>query len=518
MIGSIAGCKSDGPVDPPPPVDQAPVVNTWTANPPSVLVGGTVTFPYNASDSDSNLDSLVASFEPGARQVLTPGTAQASGQLNHTYNTPGTYNTTLTAWSKGKSAQRSASVVVSTDPAPNIILNAVNTPEGSHKRIAKSAIATDNDPLTFEAFSQHANLLAQFVGDSLDIRGADEDVNGTYQLLLRVRDTHNNTVEKTVPVTIDPRDVISGRVRDIMEGQYVVSAHPELVMQGPFTGWVKVDGVAYSVDGNGNFKTGKLIPSAHTIERFLTNGVDSSFVATDNVASGDRVFDAFVHTNAGTGVTLDALRQFYFEANFRYFQNRLTGFDFSNALNQRFYLAGKDTTIGITVLQRLTPNQQNGVEFAIMNDWFALLPPDKRPQIYKAPQGESIPYIIENGNWRPPHGTGHLFIQNNSGANGTFVAYYDATGLVAHSCNITLRNDGSNTPPYHGFMRVAINQEAGSWLCSPTGQVNDGRLWGKTVFHELGPTDAPTGADMKLLYMVVGVPLGTHIDAQWKLP
>lgn len=514
-LSLFGGCKSD-PSSTPPPEDQAPVVNAWSANPPSVIVGGTVNFPYNASDSDSNLDSLVATYEPGSVQKLTPGTQQASGQLSHAYNTPGTYNTTLTAWSKGKSAQRSASVVVATDPVPVIILNSINTPEGSHKRIAKSAIATDNGPITFEAVSQHANLVAQFVGDSLDVRGLDEDVNGTYNLLLRVRDNASNTVEKVVPVTIDPRDVISGRVRDFMEGQYVVAAHPELVMQGPFSGWVKVDGVAYSVDAAGNFKTGKLIPSSHTIERFLTNGADSSFVATDNVVSGDRVFDAFVHTNAGTGVTLDALRQFYIEANFGLgIQKKLRGFDFSNAQSQRYYLAGKDTTIGPIIYHKLLPLQQDGAGYAIENDWLNLLAPNKRPQIYKAPQGESLP-VLSNGRLIP--GTGLIMINNNSGANGTFIAQYESNMLIVESCNITLWNSGSNTPPYYGFIRGTINQEAGSWLCSPTGQVNDGRLGGKTVFHQLFWTDTPTGADIKLLYMVVGIPLGTHIDTQWKLP
>lgn len=511
----LFGCKSDStaPVD----SDQPPSVESFLSR---LVAAREFKLIFTIKDPDSPLDSVSISFgDATPSRVLRAWGQTRTDSIFYTYTSEGQYAALLTVFSKGKTGSKNTTVSAG-DLPPVIMLSSLSGSEGSLKRIAKAGLAHDpeNDPFTLEVSSQSAGFLARFVGDSLEYGCTDPDVNGTFSLLLRATDNRSRVVEKTVPVSIAARDDISGRVHDIMEGQYVVAAHPELVMQGPFTGWVKIDGQTYAVDANGNFASAKLVPGTHTIERFLTNGIDSSFIASDDVAAGDRTFDAFVHTNAGTRLTLDALRQFYFEANLRARGNRLNGFDFSNAQSQRYYLAGKDTAIAGLVLRRLTPNQQDGAEYTIVNDWFVLLPPDKRPQIYKAPQGESLPYINENGFWRPPIGLGGIFIDNNSGSNGTFSVFYDPAGFIAQRCHITLRNNGSNSPPYYGFNRSTINQEAGSWLCSPTGNVTDSRLGGKTVFHEFAPTYTPTEADMKLLYMVLKVPLGTYIDDQWKLP
>ncbi len=507
----LAGCKADEATA---PVDTPPAVTTLAVRSIGVR---TSLFTFTITDSDSPLDSALMLFGDGSTEYLVRagGKKDVVDSVSHVYALGGAYTAMLKAFSKGKEGVKDITVAIGDQP-PTINIISLTGTEGKTTTTPLSTIATDpeGDPFTVEVTSQHPNLIAQITQPNLQYRGIDSSTNGTYQLKIKLTDPKNRTVEKTIPVNIQPMDDITGKIQDILEGTYLAARRPNLVIQPPYTGWIKIDGIQLPITPQGNYTSPKLTPQNHTIESFITNGTDSSFIATDTISPGDQTFNPKVHTNTGTQLTLALLRDFYLLTNFGNYMNLLGGFDFTNATSQRFWLSGKDTLNW----RGQTPNQQQALETIIANDWLEELAPNKRPAIYKAQQGESIPFFHTPRG--PAPGYGLIFIDNSSGANGTFAPYSNPTNPPhIERCIITLSNADQQVPPYYGFNRATVNQETGSWLCNPTRQLGHPDLEGKTIFHDrLSGVTTPTAIDLKLLYLVVQIPIGTHINKYWKLP
>jgi hypothetical protein len=521
------GCP--GPVNPI-IIDSPPAIGRFTVSPESIKQGESTTFTFSASD-DNSIDRIILDYDDGTADTLKAiGKTSYASSKTKTYSAPGVKTATLSVFDDAnQKTAKTVSVGVDAVLAPVFDKTSLPGVEGKVGAYAKRDIAHDPQglPIALTVVSSDPNLSVTETADSIKVAGKNTDVNGSYSIQMKADNNTTSTVQNVTSV-LAARDDISGRVRDALEGTHIAGLYPELVMKGPFTGWVAMksgtDSVRIPINSDGTFRFAKTVPANHRVYRFATNGADSSFVAYDDFAAGDRVVDAFVHTNAGTDNTtgvitrlpLPVLQDLYLQANNGTLDQGTKSMDLTKT--NTFYLAGKDILLnpqsGVPLVG-LTPAQQDSVEGAI-NEWKALLPPDISSKIiiYKAPQGENIPQTINpvTGFPRPPPQMAWVFKNNNSGVAGTFGYFPDENNYnsIIESAIMTF----SDLESFERQHAVQV-QECGSWFCP--GQIYGSSLDGKTTFFESAVTPLhPTHADKKLLWIRVlvkpNVPLAQYFS------
>ena len=518
-LGSIllsivsSGCEDAGV---PPPV--LPSVISFAASPRVVLEGKTVQFTVRAA-ADNGLVCGIIDYGDGTRRdTVSLSGKRDSAQTSHAYLVPGTYQPTLTLEdASGEKAMASDEVFVRTNQLPQIIHQLAGI-EGTVSCTAKRNLASDpeGDSLTISVSPVSSGLVFQLnsSNDSVIYYLSNRDDNGTKQGRITVVDQKNRTVEKVIDIVFAPLDDISGRVRDRFEGTYLASYNPAAVMQRPFTGWVAaVTGtktVKVSVDASGNYFFPKLSSANHTLRAFITNGTDSSFVATYQLSPGDHTFDLGVETNAGTGMPLNKLLSLYQNVNFRTrdalpWNSCLVGINLRNgASDYKYYLLGKDTTITWLNAKRFTAEQQNWLESEIRARCFAHLPPANRPRIVKGGPNDPVPLVRSSiVEFIQPY-TGYIIIyasliqQVSDGQLTLWDERYD--GL--YDCARIALNGGDVLAPPYGFSIIALVQKIGASI-SGDGSVRDQYYNDKSTRAENTVLDMPSIADMKLDWQVV---------------
>jgi hypothetical protein len=319
----------------------------------------------------------------------------------------------------------------------------------------------------------------------------------------------NRTVEKVIDIVFDPRDDISGRVRDRFEGTYLAGYRPVAVMQGPFTGWVAEisgwDSMKVPVDAEGKYAFPKIISENHTLRAFITNGRDSSFVATSQVSPGDRTFDISVETNAGTGMPLHRLLSLYQTANFRQYQwgPGMVGMDLkSNASSYQFYLVCRNITSSWLTSKSFTEEQQNWLVDLIQTRCFDHIPPANRPRIVKGGPNDPLPLNLPFAREVTRPYSGFMIIYANLLPWRNDLTIWDLVYDSPYDCaRITLNGGDASAPPY-GFSIIGIVQMIGKTI-SGNGSMLDPYYNDKTLRAENSLLDMPSIADMKLDWQVI---------------
>jgi hypothetical protein len=527
VIFFIFGCKSDpvGPLE----NDTAPTATLSIAN-PNLRAGETAHFATTAKDINDNagLDSLVLVYGDGSRKKWTPGASSFADTAEHAYSSGGTFNPAITAYDKkGQTGVASTTVVVQGNNAPTINTTTLNGVEGIETAVALKNIASDaeNDPLTTTVAGTSAGLEARVVGDSLKYKMTNPDANGAGSISLSVSDGHNVT-NATIPVAIAAMDRIAGRVHDILEGTYIAGVNPSLVMPGPFAGYVMVDGNSVTVNSDGTFAFANKLPAKnHAIQWFIyskSNPLDSSFVARDTIAAGDRSnLDLGSHTNAGTGPTPNdpplplGLLKAYYEDMIPSLLNPdgewigqpagiLIGANLKEKGNQYIiYLSGKDTSDvnGSGPVKGYTPEMQDTIANRLNEGLLKFLPPENRPQIVKGKSTDALPVMVVNGRVKPLPYYGIGFRQDDQ--IGLFYTDNASPSGERNSCVVTLYFAPQTWQG--GFSLTATIQEWFSWIGAPSGGTSRAALYKKTNMIESESEALPFvgGADKKELTLYV---------------
>jgi hypothetical protein len=516
LLGVVSpGCEDTGVV---PPV--LPTVTSFTASPRNILEGDTVRFIVRA-EADIGLLRGIIDFRDGTKRDTVNLTGiKDSARTSHAYGVPGNYRPTLTLEdASGEKAIASDSVYVRSNLLPQIISRLTGT-EGTVSRASKKVLATDTegDSFTISVSPVSAGLVFQMnaSNDSVIYYLTNRDDNGAKLGKITVVDQKNRTVERVIDVVFAPLDDISGRVRDRFEGTYLASYNPAVLMQGPFTGWVAAitgtEMVKVSVDASGHYAFPKLPSTKHTLRAFMTNGADSSFVATYQVSSGDQTFDISVETNAGTGMPLNRLLSLYQGVNFRGRDGMaspawLTGINLkNNAAHYVYYLLGKDTLTTWLNAKRFTAEEQNWLESEIQARCFAHLPPTNRPRIVKGGPNDPVPL---RGGTIGGYGIilpydGYLIVYANvlqQVSDGQITLWDERYDGLYDCARIALNGGGVPSPPF-GFSTIALVQEVGSSI-SGNGSLRDPYYSNKSTRAEHTALDLPSIADMKLDWQVI---------------
>jgi hypothetical protein len=322
----------------------------------------------------------------------------------------------------------------------------------------------------------------------------------------------NRTVEKVIDIVFAPLDDISGRVRDRFEGTYLAGYKPAVVMQGPYTGWVAAiagtDTVKVPVEAGGRYAFPKLTSTNHTLRAFITNGRDSSFIATCKVSSGDRTFDIGVETNAGTGMPLRRLLLMYQTLNFRTrdtlpWNSCLVGMDLRNAASTyKYYLVTKNMTSPWLNARSLTAEQQNWIVAAIQERCFTHLPPANRPRIVKGDPNDPLPLNEPFAREITRPYSGYMILYANLLPWKNDLTIWDVVYDVVYDCARITLDGGDVSAPSYGFSMSALVRMVGKTI-SGNGTVLDQYYNDKTVRAENSVLDFPSLADMKLDWQVV---------------
>ena len=508
---SSVGCEDTG-VTPP----VLPSVVSFTASPTKILEGQSVQFRLLAA-ADNGLARGIIDYRDGTKTdtVILSGNID-SAQTSHPYLVPGIYKPTLTLEDAfGEKAVASDSVFVGSNQLPQII-NSLGGTEGAVSRVLTRILASDpeGDPLTISVSPVSPGLVfhANGTGDSVIYYLADRDDNGTKQAKVTVVDQKNRTVERVISVWFSPLDDIRGRVHDRFEGTYLASYNPAGVMQGPFTGWVTATtgaGTAKAfVDAGGNYTFPKLPPADRTLRAFITNGKDSSFVASYPLSAGDHTVDIGVETNAGTGMPLGRLLLMYQLVNFRSRYGMtdpgtLTGINLRNmASNYFYYLLGRDTMLWGLNTRGFTREQQDWLLGEIQARCFAHLPPGHRPLLIQG--SPSDPFPIKKGfspaDLRPAGGYAILYADPTQTSDGQITVWEFMDGQY-DGARIGLKGGNVAGAPY-GFSVRAIVQKVGCYV-SGAGVLRDAYYNDKSTRAEFTRLDMPSTADMKLDWQVV---------------
>ena len=507
------GCEDSGV-----PPHILPSVVSFSAGPRNISQGQAVQFKVNAA-AESGLVRAIIDFRDGTKDdTLSLSGSRDSAQISHAYLTTGIFRPALTLEdASGRQATAHDSVYVRTNFLPQIIGYLAGT-EGLVSRAPRGMLAIDaeRDSLTISVSPISPGLVFQLNArnDSVIYYLTNRDDNGAKQAKITVVDQMNRSVEKTIVFEFTPRDDISGRVRDRFDGTYLAGYRPDALMQGPLTGWVSVttgmETMKVPVDAGGRYAFPKLASTNHTFRAFITNGRDSSFVATYQVSPGDRTFDIGVETNAGTGMPLRRLLSLYEAANFRIaseysWYRGLVGIDLKNgASGYIYYLVGKDTTTPWLNARSLTAEQQDWIVAEIQARCFAHFPPANRPRIVKRNPNDPLP--LREGSIGGYHTilpySGYIIIYANPVHWRNDVTVWDERydGLIG-GARIALDGGDVSAPPY-GFSISALVQMVGKTI-SGNGSVLDQYYADKTVRAENTVLDAPSIADMKLDWQVV---------------
>ncbi len=495
-----------------------PAVVSFQVTPKSILEGDTVVVRLRAT-ADHGLALGIIDYRDGAKRdsVRLSGFSD-SARAAHIYQVPGIFWATLTIVdAAGEKAMAMDSVFVRANQLPTIT-NSLTGTEGYVSVIPSKALAYDpeGDPFTVSVLPLSPGLVFQLntKKDSAIYYLTNPDDNGTKQGVVTVIDQKNRKVERAIDIVFQPLDDIRGRVHDRFEGTYLATYSPAAVMHGPLTGWVEVaspsNPVRVSVDANGNYALPKLFPSNHTLRAFITNGVDSSFIATYQTSPGDQTFDIGVETNAGTGMSLGRLLSMYQLANFRSTEGMnqpgwLTGMDLKeNGPFYVYYLFGRDTSITWFNARHFTAAQENWVENEILSRCLAHLDPAHRPGIFKGGPADPVPMTIRGGPDQNIPSNRNVIVYANliSQVTDAQVSMWGVVPDGVYSVGRIALNCGDTIAPPYGISIARIVQKVESTI-SGTGTLQDPYYNDKTVRADSTVLDTPSIADMKLDWQVI---------------
>ena len=515
LIGVFPGCE-DAII----PSRIAPSVTLFTANPGTILEGEAVQFVLHAATEIGLVHGIVDYRDGTKRDTVSLSGISDSGHTSHVFLVPGTYAPTLTVEdASGQVTIDSTIVHVRPDQLPQVVSRLTGA-EGAISRIARKVLANDpeGDSLSILVSPVSPGLVFQFnsANDSVIYYLTNRDENGLRQGKITVVDEKNRIVEKIVDIQFAPRDDIGGHVFDRFEGTYLAGYRPAVVLQGPFTGWVSAitggETVTVPVDANGRYVLPKLTTGNHTLRACITNGSDSSFVATYQVSSGDQTFDLKVETNAGTGMPLGRLLSLYQTANFRVryaepWNSFLAGMNLKNGASEyAYYLIGKEITSTWLNAKSFTPEQQNWLGNEIQTRCFAHLPPANRPRIVHGVPNDPVPLrsgSINGLSAMIPY-RGYILVYANllETMYDALLTLWDEFYDGVYDCARIALNGGNVTSPPYGFSMIALVQKVGKSI-SGDGTVLDQYYNDKTTRAENTILDMPSIADMKLDWQVV---------------
>jgi hypothetical protein len=492
-----------------------PTVVSFKVTPKSILEGDTVVVRLRAAADNGLAWGIIDYLDGTKRDSVRLSGFRDSAQTAHAFLTAGIFRPTLILVDvKGEKSMASDSVFVRANQLPQIT-NALYGNEGSVSLIPKTALAFDpeGDAFTVSVSPVSPGLVFQLNArkDSVVYYLTNPDDNGTKQGKVTVVDQKNRIEEKVIDIVFNPLDDISGRVHDRFDGTYLASYAPAAVMHGPFTGWVESSStyntVRVPVDASGNYVFPKQFSVNRTLRAFITNGVDSSFIATYQLTAGDQTFDIGVETNAGTGMPLSRLLAMYQVVNFRSVDGLnqpgwLTGIDLKqNGPFYVYYLFGRDTSITWFNAHHFTAAQENWLESVIQTRCFAHIDPAHRPHIFKGGPTDPIPLTIGGGNIPSNRNVivyANLIPQVTDGEITMWGLIPDgvyAVGRIALNWSDTL------SPPY-GISVTALVQNVG-FSISGSGMIKDPYYTTRSTRAEQTALDVPSVADMKLDWQVI---------------
>lgn len=492
-----------------------PSVISFSAGPRNIFEGQAVHFKVRAA-AELGLARGIIDFRDGTkRDTINLSGSQDSAQTSHAYLVPGIFKPTLTLEDvSGRRAMASDSIYVRVNQLPRIISSLSGT-ESSVSRAPKKILASDpeGDSLMISVSPVSPGLVFRLnvSNDSVIYYLTNRDDNGSKQGKITVVDQMNRTVEKVIDIVFAPLDDISGCVRDRFEGTYLAGYKPVVVMQGPFTGWVAAiagtDTVKVPVDAGGKYAFPKLTSTNHTLRAFITNGRDSSFIATYQVSSGDRTFEIGVETNAGTGMPLRRLLSLYQTVNFRTrdtlpWNSCLVGMDLRNsASHYEYYLVSKNIISLWLNAKSITAEQQGWLGDEIQARCFTHLPPANRPRIVKGDPNDPLPLREESPYTMIPY-SGYIIVYVDLLQMNNNLTIWDVVYDVVFDCARIGLNGGDVSAPPYGFSIIALVQMVGKSI-SGNRSVLDQYYNDKTTRAENTVLDIPSIADMKLDWQVV---------------
>lgn len=517
------GCSRDI-TDP----DEPTPTSAITANVTSIRTYGVVTFTLNAGGAP--IDSITMEYGDMQRNVFRcGGNADVSIESRHQYNWKGKIAAAMTAHSGKKYSRAAVPIDIALDTPPMVRGPSIDIAEGDSLVLQYNDLIWDEegDPFDFDLAVSDPRVLVVRHGASLTIKGIDEDFNGSAHLFVNYSYAMSDSVPRAstrdIVIWINPRDCISGSVRDVMAGTYAGEREGGLVMNPPFTaGWVAIDGRQVSLDlATGAFKSPKL-PAyiSHSVSwgGFATAAGESSFTRTKTFPPGDQDVELLMHSTAGTGMTPSELRDFYREANFRLKvdgREGLHGPDYTRTRSLSDYLAASGAVVEGHTLYGLSKEQQEVLAGWVEEEINAILPAEYRIGLVRGEPSDPLPVLEQNGALVPARGTAVAFVERTPG--WTTPPQVFCEGFVIEHAWIWLRDSGP--PPTLGISRAAA---LGSFLArraASSGMVTGARFGGRSclALDGSGPTDYLTGADKKLLWLPVLHPPGTPIDSWWRV-
>jgi hypothetical protein len=493
-----------------------PTVITFRAGPRDIVQGQSVQFKVQAA-AELGLVRAIIDFRDGTKSdTMVLSGSRDSSQTTHTYLIPGIFRPSLTIEdASGQRAITSDSVYVRDNKKPQISSLLMGT-EGLVSSASKDVLVRDfeGDPLTISISPLSPGLVFRLNAnnDSIIYYLTNPNDNGSKQGKITVVDQMNRTQEKVINIQFVPRDDISGRVRDRFEGSYLADFKPVVVMQGPLTGWVAVttgsETVKVPVDAGGRYTFPKLSSTNHTLRAFITNGRDSSFVATYQLAPGDRTFDIGVETNAGTGMPLHRLLSLYQTVNFRLrdplsSNSSLVGMDLKSSTSvYKYYLVTKGITSSWLNARSLTAEQQVWIEGQIQTRCLAHLPPANRPGIVRSNPNEPLPLRDPYPRETALPYSGYMIVYVNLLPwRNDLTLWDDFYDGVVDCARIALDGGDMPSPPY-GLSVSGLVQMIGNSI-SGNGSMQDQYYIDKTTRAQNTVLDSPSIADMKLDWQVV---------------
>ena len=493
-----------------------PSVTSFSAGPRNISQGQAVQFKVRAS-AELGLARGIIDFRDGTkRDTVNLSGTNDSAKTSHTYLVPGIFKPTLTLEdASGRRATASDSVYVRVNQLPQI-MNRLSGTEASVSRVPKKVLVYDQEgdslAVTVSPISPGLVFQLSASNDSVIYYLSNRDDNGSKQAKVTAVDQMNRSVEKVIDIVFNPLDDISGSVRDRFEGTYLAGYKTAAVMQGPFTGWVSAtvgtETVKVPVDADGKYAFPKLASTNHTLRAFITNGKDSSFVATYQVSSGDHTFDISVETNAGTGMPLHRLLSLYQTVNFRLrdpysWNSCLVGMDLKNgASGYQYYLVTKGITSSWLNARTLTAEQQDWLVSEIQTRCFAHLPLVNRPRIIKSDPNDPLPLRDPYPRETALPNSGYMIVYVNLLPwRNDLTLWDDFYDGVFDCARIAINGGDGSTPPY-GLSLTGLVQMIGKTI-SGNGSVLDPYYKDKTTRAENTVLDMPSIADMKLDWQVV---------------
>ena len=414
VLAELGGCTNPtGPT----PVDNPPVITSFSVTPGTAKQNQPVTFNFQGTD-DNGLSQAILTYEAGAADTLAISGTSYTGTRSHTYLSDGVKAPTLTL--KDNAGQRtSKSISLGVDATLPPVFNDVPLSglEGDtlEAKINSMVIDPQSEALSVVATSLDPAISAVVAGDRIRVYGG-ADMNGSHQFKVVATNTDGKTAERIYTGVWAPMDKIIGRIFDEMEAQYATGIRPELSLTtgtgtGNITdGFVIIDnGAKVKPDKNGVFSYPKIKGGPHTLQAFIagrnkvTGNLDSSFVATYDLPAGDQTFNAGVNTNAGvifsdgTNWPLAFFKKLLYVYNFKGFwsdadEGKLKGMNLQNAKQNTYWLTQDSIKVGYRTDLPIPSDQIDNVKAQIMK-YFSLLPEAWRPNVYVGKPGETQPLM-----------------------------------------------------------------------------------------------------------------------------